>query len=146
MIHACLHPLKNRWLKTDCPNVGPDAVALTDAQIALPWPDVTSDDNGATFRAMTPDEITHGPRTVQLAALAAKAQALLDASDCKVLPDSPYPADVPTWTALRDGWRGNLRAANQPGTDPATITITLPTAPLSLPIKDMSAEALAKEE
>ncbi len=136
MQHAYLFPPTQRWCVTDCPNVGPDAVLLTDAQIALPWPDVTSDDGGTTFRAMTPDEIAHGPRTVQLAALAAKAQALLNASDCKVLPDAPYPADVPTWTALRVGWRANLRAATQPGADPATIIIALPIAPLALPIKE----------
>lgn len=54
---------------------------------------------------------------------------MLSASDCKVLPDWPYPADIPSWIAFRTQLRTILHQT-QTGIDPTTVT--LPDPPFSL--------------
>ena len=102
--------------------VGTDGRILTDAQAALPWPNVTTDDNGATWRAMTDAEKTALANAPLKAALLAQLQGLLSTTDYHVLPDSPHPADMPTWTAFRAQARAAITALNA-GAAPATVTI-----------------------
>jgi hypothetical protein len=77
---VCLSVSSGQWELSPCP-VLPGGRALTPAEAALPWPWVVTDDDGATFRAMTDVEMVNTPKWNTIRE---KRAPLLDEADAAV--------------------------------------------------------------
>jgi hypothetical protein len=86
---------------------------------------ISTDDTTASAAIEARNARANAP---SLASIKAWAQAVLDKTDCKMLADTPYPSDMPTWIPIRAACRALLRLPDT--TD--TSAVTLPALPFPL--------------